>query len=41
MVESWSKHLFCCVHVDNVMDGSNFENFIKVIMNAYLTKNPS
>jgi len=30
------RHPFCYVHVDNVVDGSNLENFIKVIMNAYL-----
>jgi hypothetical protein len=30
------RHPFCYVHVDNVVDGSNFKNFIKVIMNAYL-----
>jgi hypothetical protein len=28
-------HPFCYVDADNVLDGSNFENFIKVIMNAY------
>ncbi len=30
------RHPFCYVHVDNVVDGSNFKNLIKVIMNAYL-----
>jgi len=30
------RHPFCYVHVDNIVDGSNFKNLIKVIMNAYL-----
>jgi hypothetical protein len=30
------RHPFCHVHVDNVVDGSNFKNLIKIIMNAYL-----
>ncbi len=29
-------HPFCNVHIDNVVDGSNFKSLIKVMMNAYL-----
>jgi hypothetical protein len=30
------RHPYCNVHVDNFVDGSNFKNLIKVMMNAYL-----